>query len=51
MTLPNVDTPGAVVTIDYTNYRGERAYRTVLPVRIWFGETEWHPWGAMATRG
>jgi predicted DNA-binding transcriptional regulator YafY len=31
------------VTIDYTNHRGERFTRTIRPVRIWFGQTEWHP--------
>lgn len=35
--------PDGAVTIDYTNYRGERALRTVLPIRIWFGSTAWHP--------
>ena len=30
------------VTIDYTNHRGERFTRTIRPVRIWFGSTEWH---------
>jgi len=32
-----------LVIIDYTNYRGERDSRIIRPVRIWFGETEWHP--------
>ena len=31
------------VKIEYTNYRGETNVRTVIPVRIWFGGTEWHP--------
>lgn len=30
------------VSIDYTNYRGERGIRTVVPERIWFGSTEYH---------
>lgn len=42
MAEPSIDTPGAVVAIDYTNYRGERSVRAVLPTRIWFGETDWH---------
>jgi hypothetical protein len=33
---------GATVTIDYTNWRGERAIRRVKPVRIRFGSNEWH---------
>ena len=32
----------AAVRIDYTNYRGERAWRWVLPKRIEFGWNEWH---------
>ena len=31
------------VTIDYTNYRGERSTRKIVPKNIWFGKTEWHP--------
>lgn len=29
--------------IDYTNWRGERRERTVTPISIVFGPTEWHP--------
>lgn len=36
--MPN---PTAVI-IDYTNYRGERSFRTILPQRIYWGSTEWH---------
>lgn len=32
-----------VVEILYTNYRGETDRRRVVPKRIWFGETDWHP--------
>lgn len=32
------------VTILYTNYKGETAYRKIIPTgKIWFGSTEWHP--------
>jgi predicted DNA-binding transcriptional regulator YafY len=31
------------VRLIYKNYRGETAERTIQPIRIWFGETEWHP--------
>lgn len=27
----------------YENYRGETSIRHVIPRRIWFGSTEWHP--------
>jgi len=26
----------------YKNYRGEKSIRHVLPLRIWYGSTEWH---------
>lgn len=32
-----------IVTIDYANYRGERSLRRIVPERIWFGATSWHP--------
>jgi predicted DNA-binding transcriptional regulator YafY len=31
------------VAILYTNYRGETAVRRIVPKRIWFGKTDWHP--------
>lgn len=31
-----------VVKIIYTNYRGEKSERTIKPISIWFGSTEWH---------
>jgi len=34
---------GSVVIIRYTNYRGETANRRVIPIRIRFGSTKWHP--------
>jgi hypothetical protein len=30
------------VAIDYTNYRGERAVRIVVPQRIWWGVNDYH---------
>lgn len=33
----------AKVQILYTNYRGETAYRVILPQRLWFGSTQYHP--------
>ena len=33
----------AAVVVLYTNYRRETALRTIVPKRIWFGSTEWHP--------
>lgn len=31
------------VKIVYTNYRHQTAVRTIIPERVWFGSTEWHP--------
>lgn len=31
------------VTIDYTNWRGERAERYIRPIRVEWGSNEWHP--------
>lgn len=31
------------MTIDYTNYRGERGPRRILPLRTYHGSTEYHP--------
>lgn len=31
------------IILDYTNWRGVRSKRRVLPVGIMFGVTEWHP--------
>lgn len=30
------------VVIDYTNYRGERSLRLIMPLRMEFKSTEWH---------
>jgi len=31
------------VNIVYTNYRGETRARKILPNKIWYGKTKWHP--------
>jgi predicted DNA-binding transcriptional regulator YafY len=31
-----------VVVIDYTNWRGERRERLVVPERLYFGSSPWH---------
>jgi hypothetical protein len=33
----------APVTLTYTNWKGETAQRRIIPRRIWFGSTAWHP--------
>lgn len=35
--------PSDSIAIDYTNHRDERRHRFVLPIKIWFGVTDWHP--------
>lgn len=30
------------VTINYTNWEGKTADRSILPLRIWYGSTNWH---------
>lgn len=37
---PDRDSP--TVVIGYTNWRGEYAEREIVPMRPWFGSTEWH---------
>jgi predicted DNA-binding transcriptional regulator YafY len=32
-----------VVEILYTNYRGEKGWRRIRPLRMRFGQTSWHP--------
>lgn len=32
-----------MVRILYTNYRGKTALRAIIPERLYFGSTEWHP--------
>jgi predicted DNA-binding transcriptional regulator YafY len=31
------------VVIDYTNWRGERAHRRIIPLGVSFTSNEWHP--------
>lgn len=34
---------GQNVRIDYTNWRGERSTREIVPIRIVWGSNKWHP--------
>lgn len=43
--LGGAPVPNQIVEIDYTNHRGERALRKIIPKTIEFGSTEWHPTG------
>lgn len=31
------------IKVVYCNYRNETTVRTIVPHRIWFGSTAWHP--------
>ncbi len=31
------------IQVCYTNYRGETAVRTIVPLEVYFGKTEYHP--------
>jgi hypothetical protein len=31
------------IEITYRNYRGEVSQRRIVPQRVWFGASEWHP--------
>lgn len=33
----------APVQMIYTNWRGETSRRMIIPRRVWFGSTDWHP--------
>lgn len=35
-------TDGQVVEVDYTNWRGERTDRRIVPIRIFYGMNSWH---------
>lgn len=42
MIPPNWDGDRAV-RLDYTNWKGERRWRLVMPQSLWFGTTSYHP--------
>lgn len=31
------------IKVEYTNYRGEKGIRTIVPVNFYFGTTDYHP--------
>jgi predicted DNA-binding transcriptional regulator YafY len=43
VTTYGITDPNQAVTIDYTNWRGERAVRQVVPWELVWGSNEWHP--------
>jgi predicted DNA-binding transcriptional regulator YafY len=43
MTKSDAESKKTQLRIEYTNWRGETSVRTIVPLNIWFGSTEWHP--------
>lgn len=35
--------PGVAHRVLYTNYKGERRERCIIPIHLWYGSTEYHP--------
>lgn len=31
------------VIINYTNWKNETEDRHIIPLKVWYGKTEWHP--------
>lgn len=31
-----------LITLLYTNWKGETATRRIVPIEVWFGHTQWH---------
>lgn len=38
----NIIPSGREAKIDYTNWRGIRSTRVILPLNMWFGHSEYH---------
>jgi len=34
--------PDQAIHIDYVNWKDERELRHVIPIKLWWGHTEWH---------
>jgi predicted DNA-binding transcriptional regulator YafY len=34
---------GIPIEFGYTNWRGVTSVREAIPIRVWYGSTEWHP--------
>lgn len=43
MTTYGISDPDQGVTIDYTNWRGERSKRRIVPWKMMWGSNEWYP--------
>ena len=43
MQTPSTIQLDRVVKVRYKNWRGEVAVRTIVPVEVFWGKTDWHP--------
>lgn len=34
---------GKEIKFYYCNWRGKTALRTIIPIKLWYGSTKWHP--------
>ncbi len=41
--LPDTLSADRIVRVMYTNWRGEKAERVIIPISISWSSTEWHP--------
>lgn len=40
--VPYHEGPPEPVAIDYTNHQGIRGTRRIIPIKMWFGVSDWH---------
>lgn len=38
-----MDQQEKTLTFEYINWEGKQAIRTVKPIQLWYGSTQWHP--------
>jgi len=31
------------LVFEYINWEGKKAIRSVIPIKLWYGKTKWHP--------
>lgn len=41
--MNSIEQAREALTVTYRNWRGEVGERTITPIRVWFGATDWHP--------
>lgn len=38
-----IDNSVKEIVFQYKNWRGETSRRVAIPIKLWYGTTEWHP--------